>query len=144
MSLAPVSTSLFSPCVSNKVSRERGVLMQACFIPQQDEMLRVQSCLCAAHYYSNVPPFRLDVRPYSRDIWPDIPLHTTDSRSEEPPPLQKNHKWIRIMGGVLGAWIESTFTPTCLWKRIWKERSRLKHSILSNAAQTLADPCRFQ
>jgi len=31
-----VSTSLFSPCVSTKVSRERGVLMQACFIPQSE------------------------------------------------------------------------------------------------------------
>lgn len=91
-------------------------------------------------YYSNVPPFRLDIRPYSRDIWPDIPLHITDSRSEEPPPLHNNHKWIRIMGGVLGAWIESTFTPTYLWKSYLKRKISFK---AFNIEQCYTDSCRF-
>lgn len=128
-----------SPCVSTKVSRERaiGVLMQACFIPQQHETLRVQSCLCAANCYSDVPPLRLDIRPYSRDIWQDIPLHTTDSRSEEPSLLYHNHKWIRIMGGVLGAWLERFHPHISMEEDLKRKLSCVKHLILNNATQTL-------
>lgn len=63
--------------------RYRGMSMQACFIPQQHETLRVQSCLCAAHYYGDGPALGLDVRPKSGDTRLDIPLHTTASLSEE-------------------------------------------------------------
>lgn len=56
--------------------RETGVLMQACFIPQQDETLRVQSCLCAAHCYSDVPPLRLDIRPYTAETFDWTYLYT--------------------------------------------------------------------
>lgn len=44
-----------SPCAFTEESWNRGVLKQACFIPQQDEMLRVQSCLCASHCNSDIP-----------------------------------------------------------------------------------------
>lgn len=126
-------------CVSTEVSREReiGVLMQACFIPQQDKTLRVQSCLCAANCYSDVPPLRLDIRPYCRDIWQDIPLHTTDSRSEEPWLLCHYHKWIRIMGGVLGAWLEHFHPHISMEEDLKRKLSCVKHLILNNATQTL-------
>lgn len=82
--VCPQSLSL---CAFTEESRDKGVLMQAYFIPQQDKKLRVQSCLCAAHCYSDKPALRLDVRPYSGGVITlDIPLHITDSHSEETPP----------------------------------------------------------
>ncbi len=44
------------------------------------------------HCYSEVPALRLDIRPYTGgDIRLDIPLHITDSHSEEtPPPVHNN------------------------------------------------------
>lgn len=77
-----VSTVSFCPCFHWSDS-DRGVLMQACFIPQQDEMLQVQSRLCAVHCTP-----RLDVRLYGEL---DVPLDTTDFRSEEPLWLHNNH-----------------------------------------------------
>lgn len=88
-----------SSCASTKV-RYIGMSMQASFIPQQDEMLRVQSCLCAAHYYGDGTALRLDVRPKSGD-WAYLytPL---------PPATHHSLKYIHTTG----YWASNS----CLWK----------------------------